>query len=302
MPNRIPFLVSVTVLGMAFGVLAIPAPSAASAGPTQILVPAYFYPTTSNDWNRMDAAARQVSLTAILNPNSGPGTSADPNYVTATNKLLASGGSVVGYVSTSYGSRSLASVEADIATYIRLYKVSGFFVDEMSNSASEVAYYAALYSYIKNLNPAYQVIGNPGTSVPEVYLTTPTADTLVTFEGTAASYATATPPAYTSNYPPSRFANIVYGEPTATGMLNDLSLAASRNVGTIYVTDNSNASNPYSALPNYWDQEVAAISTASAVPEPTSMTMIALGLAALAVNGPFRRALGRILPGVRWGR
>ena len=113
MPNRIPLLVSVTVLGMAFGVLAILAPPAASAGPSQILVPAYFYPTTSNDWNRMGAAAQQVSLTAILNPNSGPGKSADPNYVTATNKLLAAGGSVVGYVSTSYGSRSLASVEAE---------------------------------------------------------------------------------------------------------------------------------------------------------------------------------------------
>ena len=55
----------------------------------------------------------------------------------------------------------------------------------------------------------------------------------------------------------------------------DVALAAQRNVGYVYVTDQT-PPNPYAQLPSYWDQEVAAIS-AAAVPEPGSVTIMASG-------------------------
>ena len=95
-------------------------------GPDRTPRPGLLLSDAGNDWGRLDAAARQVALTAILNPDSGPGKTADPNYVKATDNLRAAGGSVVAYVSTSYGERSLAAVKEDIARYTRFYKVDGF--------------------------------------------------------------------------------------------------------------------------------------------------------------------------------
>jgi hypothetical protein len=267
MSSRFPIL-SGPLLGMAVFALVTLAPAAAPAGPMELLVPAYFYPTASNDWDRLAAAAKQVSLTAILNPDSGPGKIADPNYIKATNNLRAAGGNVVAYVSTSYGARGLAAVQADIARYVQFYKIDGFFIDEMANNLPHVNYYGTIYSYIKTLNPRYRVFGNPGTRTLEEYLMTPTADSLVTLEGTEASYANAEPPFYTNRYRASRFANIVHGVPTPTAMLNDFALAVGRNVGVIYVTDNSHLGNPYNRLPTYFEQEVAAVRAAAAVPEP----------------------------------
>jgi hypothetical protein len=43
-------------------------------------------------WGELDSAAHQISVTAILNPDSGPGPSVDPNYVAAVNNLEAAGG------------------------------------------------------------------------------------------------------------------------------------------------------------------------------------------------------------------
>src|SRR6476469_4810856 len=61
------------------------------------LVPAYFYPAgAGDDWSRMTTAAKQISLTAIMNPGNGPGTVADTNYVSAVNSLRGAGGRVIG--------------------------------------------------------------------------------------------------------------------------------------------------------------------------------------------------------------
>src|ERR1700687_4605795 len=83
----------------------------AMAGNMNVLVPAYIYPTPGGAWDQMAVAASKVSITAILTPDSGPGSGVDSNYVAAVNKLKAAGGRVIGYVHTSYddGSISLAS-------------------------------------------------------------------------------------------------------------------------------------------------------------------------------------------------
>src|SRR3954467_8305152 len=97
-------------------------PPAAQAA--ELLVPSYFYPTGAGDnWSRMNSAAAQVSLTAILNPASGPGTGVDSNYVHSLQSLHAAGGNVIGYVSTSYAARPLATVETEIDKYMSWYSV-----------------------------------------------------------------------------------------------------------------------------------------------------------------------------------
>ena len=70
----------------------------------------------------MTAAADEVDITAIMNPCNGPGNSLDANYVAAVNAFRAAGGRVIGYVYSSYGSRPLAQVTADIDKYDSLVR------------------------------------------------------------------------------------------------------------------------------------------------------------------------------------
>src|SRR5580658_115253 len=82
------------------------------------IVPAYFYPGTGgpggvgDGWAAMAAAAAQIPVTAVFNPDSGPLPGpADPNYVNAMTNLEIAGGKAVAYVYTEDGSAPLTTVE-----------------------------------------------------------------------------------------------------------------------------------------------------------------------------------------------
>jgi Spherulation-specific family 4 len=162
----LPLLIFVTAFVAMAGV-----PDSARAGGVGILVPAYFYPGTGgpggvgNGWAAMAAAASEVPITAIFNPDSGPLPGpADPNYVTAMTNLENAGGKVVAYVYTDNGNTSISTVEGQISTYISQYGslINGFLLDGMLVTPSTLSYYQSLDSYIKGRDSSYTVIGNPG--------------------------------------------------------------------------------------------------------------------------------------------
>ena len=259
--------------------------AASSAAPAaELLVPAYFYPGGPGAayWSELAAAGPSGTVTAIMNPGNGPGPAVDPNYVAAVDAAVNVGVDVVGYVYTSYGSRALATVLDDIDTYAARYPVHGIFVDEMSNvpDAAELAYYGQIYAHVKALHADWTVIGNPGTTTDEAFLTT--ADTLVVFEGSRAGYATYAPAAWNALYPAERFAHLVYAaaEPDLAAVL---ATAAAANAGYVFVTDDVLSPNPWDTLPAYFGAEVAA----QTVPVPVP---VALFLPALAVLRARRRS------------
>ena len=65
-------------------------------------------------WQSLTDSAPGVGITAILNPDSGPGSTLDTNYTAVVGSLQAAGGRVIGYVHTSYGTRSAATVRATV--------------------------------------------------------------------------------------------------------------------------------------------------------------------------------------------
>ncbi|WP_323120531.1 spherulation-specific family 4 protein [Burkholderia alba] len=81
-----------------------------------LVVPAYCYPSGAGATASRTFAANapSVRLTAILNPDSGPGSAADPAYTAAVAALRAAGGKVIAYVHTSYGQRPLSAVTRGI--------------------------------------------------------------------------------------------------------------------------------------------------------------------------------------------
>ena len=105
---------------------------------------------------------------------------------------------MVGYVYTSYGSRSLAAVESDINAYYSWYpQLDGIFLDEASTSCAEEPYYAALNSYVKSKGGIGLTVLNPGTQTNQCY--EPAVDILLTFEGSDAQYVKSSLRAFMGN-------------------------------------------------------------------------------------------------------
>ncbi len=218
-----------------------------------VLVPAYFYPSyLGSPWDDLNTAAACVPVEAIMNPDSGPGTGPNSDYTTAVQNLQAAGGTVIGYVATSYGARDSADILTDVSNYVTWYGVNGIFLDEMGNEDGTLDY-VALYQSIKQLasemNIELHVVGNPGQPFSEAYITA--ADTLVIFEGPY-SNSDPTGPSYVDfpkkgpytgltpwwqSYSPSQIANIVYSDPNDFDLLKSVVKAVSQNAGYIYITD-----------------------------------------------------------------
>lgn len=229
----------------------------------QVLIPLYIYPDAS--WDEVAAAANQVPITAIINPNSGPGTGGpDLPYQQGLNKLRAACVTILGYVYTSYGSRPLPEVKADIDQYDLYFNLHGIFLDEVASSPDELSYYADLYKYVKSKADSYQVVLNPGTQIDESYisLSQPAGDMVVIFEGSSNDpsndWQHYLPSPYVPNYPRDHFAAIIHTSPSSATMRSDIDLAVARHIGYVYVTDDI-MDNPYNLLPTYWQDEISYI-------------------------------------------
>ncbi|MDE1829113.1 MAG: fibronectin type III domain-containing protein, partial [Thaumarchaeota archaeon] len=196
----------------------------------------------------------------------------DPNFVTGINNMKAAGITVIGYVDTAYGSRSISQVKTEINNWSNWYHVNGIFFDEMDNSAGGESYYSTATSYAKSLGMT-MTVGNPGTSTDSSYIGT--VDNIVIYE-TTGTPSLSTLLSYTFNglYSKSNFSFIAYSVsslPSASYLAS-----AANDVSYIYIT-NAGGSNPYDVLPSYFSTEVADLdtgsgSTATVPSAPTGLT------------------------------
>ena len=189
-----------------------------------------------------------VPLYVILNPNNGPGASVDSAYATVISQLQSVGAIVIGYVYTSYGARASSTVEADVYSWKQFYpSINGIFFDEMSNSTSEVSYYAGLTSYVHSSGMTVSV-GNPGGETPEAFFQGNAADNIVISE-TSGWPSTAGIENGGSGTPAMK-SIMVYGASTLDA--DDVALAAQYN-SLIWVTSGT-LPNPYDSIPSYLSQ------------------------------------------------
>lgn len=197
----------------------------------------------------------QAGSMAIVNPHNGPVKKQGLLYAPAIARCREAGWRVVGYTFTRYGRRKLATVEKAISRYYEWYPgVEGIFLDEMAeaDSAKTEAYYGALRDYIRERGGF--IVGNPGDTAPSGWQLS-FVDQLVTFEGPASQYASYSPAPWVAEAGPARIANIVFAaEGSAPAQV--CSQAAAQGAGYRYVTDLSEAPNPYAELPSYWQSEI----------------------------------------------
>ena len=230
----------------------------------KILLPLYIYPNWYEPenyvWSDVVSAAAKVPIVAIINPNNGPdGQPPNDDYRKGLEDLKASDITTLGYIYTKYGDRPKAEVIQDIILYARRYDVDGIFLDESASNAQQINYYQDIYKYIKQKTHLNQVVINPGTTTDEEYLARPAADTVVVFENYPQPWEEYKAQPHNSNYKTERFASLIHSVADAASMRRYIDLAIARNIGYIYVTDDSPQSedgDPWNSLPSYWQEEV----------------------------------------------
>jgi hypothetical protein len=239
-----------------FAILLTVAEPLQAASAQSMAVPAYFYP--GRYWTQMTHAGSALRI-AVMNPNSGPGTAPDPHYVSAVHAAQAAGITVVGYVYTEWGARSLSAVEAEVDAYYRWYGVNGMFFDQASTSCAHSSYYGTLNAFVKAKGGTARTILNPGTQTSQCYVSE--ADILLTFEGSYTQYVSSYSAArWEASYAPSHFWHVIYDAPNTSAMAQAVRLSRQRGAGYVYVTPDT-LPNPYDMLPtgDYWSSELADI-------------------------------------------
>jgi hypothetical protein len=210
-----------------------------SDAPETLLIPLYSY--DADLWEKV--INLDASVVAIVNPNSGVGDTVDPFYEEVINDLINNGKIPIGYVHTSYGDRDIEEVKAEVDQWLEFYpNIKGFFIDEASSSAEDLAYYEELYNYIKSKG-AYLVYLNAGTFPNEAYFNI--ADNIVIYENDPTYFD----PNLCDMYP-EKSSFIIYGADEETMK----ELMENSSCSNKYVTDDT-LPNPYDSLPTYIDLE-----------------------------------------------
>ncbi|MDC8451493.1 MAG: fibronectin type III domain-containing protein [Candidatus Nitrosotalea sp.] len=240
-----------------------------AATQTGVMIALYTYPGSTWDVVAQAKIAHpSVPIVAIINPNNGPGSSRDSNYVSGIQELHNAGVVVLGYDATGYASNSASSVKSVMDTWKSLYSIDGIFFDEMANWSGPESYYSDLTNYAKSLGYT-MTVGNPGTDTLPSYIGT--VDNLMIYEDAGLPLLSALQGWHTS-YDKSNFSMIAFGVNSVSASFLS---SASNYVGYIYLT-NDVLPNPYDTVPSYFGTLVADLDTGSSSPtapsQPTGLT------------------------------
>ncbi len=211
-------------------------------------MPAYF--NDGPQWATLTAIGEQFSL-AVLNPDSGPGSSAIPQIATQVAAAKLAGIKVIGYVSTNYEGDGVAAhvpkepVDPAIKKYLDWYGVDGIFFDETSPECSKSAMLDTHVQYLRAQKSGAIVVLNPGRNTEECFASPSglNADVIVNFENTAAVYETWLPSFWTNNYPASKFWHIVYST-SSVNASHVVDLSMQRRGGLLFASDLSFITGP----------------------------------------------------------
>jgi len=213
----------------------------------------------------------------VADPQPGAGPGAGPVQAWSTvfaNCYDYGRASVLGYVYTDYGRRSIASIEQDINNWYAFYphEIAGIFFDEVADTqpgttASNKAFYQTLASYVhqhegNNDEVVFNFGANPSSGWMLAGSNVKNADIVVTFEGSYNDpglnpYTSWTQASWESAYPARDFAAMIYDASNATYATPDAYVNAcgsfnSQHLGYVYV------GTLYDTLAPFWSSFVNA--------------------------------------------
>lgn len=238
-----------------------PGRPAACSHATGVYVPLYIYPSEGAGMGEYERLIRAklahpgVPVVAAINPSSGAGTAKDANYDMAAGMLRGADITVLGYVYTSWGRRSIGEAASEIGRYASWYHVDGIMIDEFSTDISMAGYYRKLRLHARSLGMTF-VMGNPGTDIPPQYVGT-AADNFIIYEN-AGLPDSKWLGGWHAGHDKKNWSCCSYGvdeldEKTIRG--------ASKHLGLLYVTDDG-LPNPYDSLSRHLEKMMAVLDLA----------------------------------------
>ncbi|WP_431754982.1 spherulation-specific family 4 protein [Nitrososphaera sp.] len=226
---------------------------------TGVYVPLYVYPSGAGmgEYERVVRAKLAhpgVPVVVAINPSSGAGGSRDANYERAAGMLRGAGITVLGYVYTSWGRRSIGEVASEVGRYASWYGADGIMIDEFSTDVKMVGYYRKLRLYARSLGMAF-VMGNPGTDIPPQYIGA--ADNFIIYENAGLPDAKWLG-GWHAGHDRKNWSCCSYG---VDGLDEKAIRGASKHLGLLYVTDDG-LPNPYDSLSSHLEKMMAVLDPA----------------------------------------
>jgi len=192
----------------------------------------------------------------LLNVDNGVGSAPAAHFQVLVRQAQAAGITVLGYSSTDYAQRPVASVETEVRQYRAWYGVNGILLDLTQGTPADLPYYRKLASYVRATVPDAVVWLNPGDYPDPSFMSV--ANVVMVFEGSYAQYLADQVPGWVSRYQPGQFVHVIYATPRAD-LASAVRLSRARRAGYVFVTNLPRSPNPYDAMPSYWPREVAAV-------------------------------------------
>lgn len=213
----------------------------------RIILPLYLYPGDSaSAWNGVTsiiASHPEVQWLVIVNPNSGPGTTAssptDPSIISGIAKLNSYANvQTIGYVLTGHGSRDKAAITADVDTYAKWtgdIKLGGIYFDEASAEPTNEMYdfYQSIAEHARSSIPSAHIAFNPGTIAPTQYFSY--CDTMVEFEASLGDYQSQDPVQKIPEEFRPKSALQIYSTPEGTDVAGLVDTMVAEAVGAVYM-------------------------------------------------------------------
>lgn len=256
-------------------------------------VPGYAHPLLApTEWAELTRSGTPLHW-AVLNIDNGPGARPDPHCLEAAGRLRnareravhdgaaqdavrAGGGLLLGHLDLTFGNRPFGELIADAQSFLDWYRVDGFYLDRCPAERADLPAVRRLTSTLAALleegedrkdsedeeaGSGLLVLGHGIHPYPGY---AETADQLVTFSGAWTDYRWSQVAEWTADYPPDRFAHFVHGVPR-THLDEAMRIARWQGAGTIFFTDRTirtdhgGQTDPFAALPGYWDEIVSRI-------------------------------------------
>jgi hypothetical protein len=230
-----------------------------------ILIPLYSYPNWYDSdyvWQKLiDIKNRNLDkrVVAIINPSNGHFSSENSDYIQGLKDLIKANIEVVGYVYTSYGSRSENEIFQDIDNWSDIYKlygIRGIFFDETSTDESKLGFYITVSNYAKSKGFYFNIL-NPGITTEQIYVDSGVTEIIVTYENDYASFKNSPPTTYNEPSILTSLAFLVYEmDGNKTNELYDFSKG--KKFDYFYVTED-NDSNPWDSVSEYLEDEITIL-------------------------------------------
>jgi hypothetical protein len=219
------------------------AQSGSEVSENTILVPLYSGdPSQFQDILNLQSEYRNVHFFIIINPNNGSGNAPNTTFSEWINRSEAAGITVLGYVYTSYGNRSMVSIMGDVHNYSKWYGIHAIFFDEVSDNSSGESFYSSLVAQSRVLGISI-TIGNPGDFVPYGYLSIFNVTVIYEDQGYP---SVSSLEGYAQNVSKDRLAVIAYGVPFSSSETISIGAIA----GFTYFSDQT-LPDPYQNLSSY---------------------------------------------------